>query len=76
MSTKQKYIINARIPKLLFKKNYFFSFSYIKMGRRIIDFGEKKTTKTEFYSDANKKIFNINDINVFEILIYNGYFLY
>ena len=46
------------------------------MGRRIIDFGEKKTTKTEFYSDANKKIFNINDINVFEILIYNGYFLY
>ena len=46
------------------------------MGRRIIDFGEKKTTQTEFYSDDNKKIFNINDINVFEILISNGYFLY
>ena len=75
MSTKQKYIINARIPKLLFKKITFFFFIY-KMGRRIIDFGEKKTTKTEFYSDDNKKIFNINDINVFEILIYNGYFLY
>ena len=26
--------------------------------REIIDFGEKKTTKKEFYSDDNKKIFN------------------
>ena len=39
------------------------------MGNRIIDFGEKKTTKKEFYSDDNKKIFNINDININEILI-------
>ena len=53
---------------------YFFSLSYIKMGRRIIDFGEKKTTKKEFYSDDNKKIFNINDININEILISKGLF--
>ena len=39
------------------------------MGNRIIDFREKKTTKKEFYSDDNKKIFNINDININEILI-------
>ena len=39
------------------------------MGNRIIDFGEKKTTKKEFYSDDNKKIFNINDINNNKILI-------
>ena len=44
------------------------------MGRRIIDFGEKKTTKKEFYSDDNKKIFNTNDININEILISKGLF--
>ena len=44
------------------------------MGRRIIDFGEKKTTRKEFYSDDNKKIFNINDININEILISKGLF--
>ena len=38
------------------------------MGRRIIDFGEKKSTKNELYSDDNKNIFNINDININEIL--------
>ena len=35
------------------------------MGRRIIDFGQKKG----FYSDDKKKPFNINDTNVNEILI-------
>ena len=44
------------------------------MGRRIIDFGEKKTTRKEFYSDDNKKIFDINDININEILISKGLF--
>ena len=39
------------------------------MGRRIIDFGERKTTKKEFYSNDNKKIFKMNDININEILI-------
>ena len=44
------------------------------MGRRIIDFGEKKTTRKEFYSDDNKKIFNIKDININEIWISKGLF--
>ena len=39
------------------------------MGRRIIDFSEEKATKKEFYSNDNIKIFNINDININEILI-------
>ena len=40
------------------------------MGKRIIDFGEKKTIKKkEFYSDDNRKIFNINDIDINKILI-------
>ena len=39
------------------------------MGKRIIDFGEKKTTKKECYSDDNKKIFNINGIDNNKILI-------
>ena len=39
------------------------------MGRRIIDFCEKKTTKKEFYSNDNKRISKINNSNVNEILI-------
>ena len=39
------------------------------MGRRIIDFGKKKTTKKIFYSDDNNKIFNIDNININDILI-------
>ena len=37
--------------------------------RGIIDFDEKNTTEKEFYSNDNKKIFKINDININEILI-------
>ena len=44
------------------------------MGRTIIDFGEKKTIKKEFYSDDNKETFNINDININEILISKSLF--
>ena len=39
------------------------------MGRRIIDFDEKKIKKKEFYNNDNKKIFNINGIKINEILI-------
>ena len=35
---------------------------------------KKRATKKEFYSDNNKKIFNINDININEILISKGLF--
>ena len=45
------------------------------MGRRIIDFGEKKTTKKKKICNGdNKKIFNINDININEILIFERLF--
>ena len=42
----------------------------------IIDFGEKETTKKEFYSNDKKKI-NINDINIKNInfLENRNYFL-
>ena len=39
------------------------------MAKIIIDFCEKKTTKTEFCSDDNKKIFHRNSININEILV-------
>ena len=35
---------------------------------------KKKHTKKEFYSDDNKFFFNINDININEILISKGLF--
>ena len=38
----------------------------------IIDFDEKKATQREFYSNYDKKIFKINDININEILISKG----
>ena len=52
-----------------FKKNFFLSWHSIKMGRSIIDFGEENTRKKELYSNDNIKIFNINNININEILI-------
>ena len=55
ISTKQKHIITARIPKLLSKKIYFFSLLNIKMERTIIDFGEKNTTGKEFTAMIIKK---------------------
>ena len=45
------------------------------MEETIIDFGEKNTTEKEFYSNDNTKIFNIDNININEILISKGLFL-
>ena len=39
------------------------------MVKIIIDFSGRKPTIKEFYSDDNKKVFNINDININEILV-------
>ena len=57
-----------------YKKNYFFSLSCIKNGEKNHRFWRKKDHKKEFYNDDNKKIFNINDININEILISKGLF--
>ena len=40
----------------------------------VVDFDEKKITQKEFYSNGNKKIVKINDINVNEILISSEFF--
>ena len=65
---KVKYIITACIPKLLSKKIYFFSLLYIKINEKNINFNNKKIKKGDFYN-KNKKIFNVDDINVNEILV-------
>ena len=67
--TKQKYIITARIPKLLQKKVFFFSFIYKNERKKTINFNDKKIKKSDFYK-RNKKIFNIDDIDVNEILVF------
>ena len=54
------------IPKLLQKFFYFFSSLYIKMRGESINFDDKKIEKSDFYK--NKKVFNIDDIDVNKIL--------
>ena len=44
------------------------------MERTIIDIGEKNTTEKVFYSNDNKKIFNIDNVNINEILFTKGLF--
>ena len=65
---KVKYTITACIPKLLSKIFYFFSLLYIRVNEKIINFNNEKIKKSDF-CNKNKKIFNIDDINVNKILI-------
>ena len=65
---KVKYAITACIPKLLSKMFYFFSLLYIRVNEKIINFNNEKIKKSDF-CNKNKKIFNIDDINVNKILI-------
>ena len=65
---KVKYMITACIPKLLQKIFYFFSFLQIRMNGKNINFDNKKIKKSDFYN-KNKKIFNIDDIDVNKILV-------
>ena len=55
-------------PHLLLKKIYFFSSQSIRMSGNSINFDDKKIKKSDFYN-RNKKIFNINDIDVNKILV-------
>ena len=52
---KPKIYNQCTYTPIIIKKIYFFSLSYIKMGRRIIDFGEKRPRIKEFYINNNKK---------------------
>ena len=51
-----------------YKKNYFFSSQSIRMSGNSINFDDKKIKKSDFYN-KNKKIFNINNIDVNKILV-------
>ena len=61
-------MVTARIPKLLCKHFYFFSLQSIRMSGKNIKFQRQKNQKKkEFYK--NKKIFQIDDIDVNKILV-------
>ena len=62
ISTKQKYIITARIPKLFKKKIYFFPLQSVRISGKNINFDDKKINKRDFYK--NKKAFQLVDIDV------------
>ena len=48
-----------------YKKNYFFSSQSIRMSGNSINFDNKKSD----FSNKNKKVFNINDIDVNKIFV-------
>ena len=53
---------------IIIKKVYFFSLLYIRMNGKNINFDNKNIKKSNFYN-KNKKIFNIDDIDVNKILV-------
>ena len=55
--------------KIITKKSFFFSFIYKNERKKTINFNDKKIKKSDFYK-RNKKIFNIDDIDVNEILVF------
>ena len=52
----------------IIKKNCFFSPQSIRISENSINFDDKENKKSDFYN-KNKKIFNINDIDVNKILV-------
>ena len=55
-------------PNYYKKFFYFFSLLYIRMNGNSINFDNKNIEKSDFYN-KNKKIFNIDDIDVNKILV-------
>ena len=55
--------------QITIKKIQLFFSQNIRMSISNINFSDKKIKKTDFYN-KNKKIFNINDIDINKILIY------
>ena len=53
---KAKYIITVRIPKLLFKKIYFFSSLNIIMSGNSLNFDNKKAKKKRLLQQKQKNI--------------------
>ena len=53
--------------QIIIKKTYF-SLQSIRMSGNSINFDDKKIKKSDFYN-KNKKIFNIDDIDVNKILV-------
>ena len=60
--------IKTIIQIILIKTFYFFSLLYIRMNGKNINFNNEKIKKSDFYN-KNKKIFNIDYIDVNKILI-------
>ena len=56
-------------PNYYKKFFYFFSLQSIRMSGNNINFDNKKIKKSDFYNNTNKKIFNINNIDVDKILV-------
>ena len=65
---KVKYIITACIPIIIIKNFLLLSLLYIRMNENSINFNYKNIKKSDFYN-RNKKIFNIDDIDVNKILV-------
>ena len=66
---KVKYIITVCIPIIIIKNFYFFSLLYMGMDGKNINFNNKKIKKSDFYN-KNKKMFNIDDVDVNKILVF------
>ena len=54
--------------QITMKKSLLFSLLYIRLNRKNINFDNKNIKKSGFYN-KNKKIFNIDDIDVNKILV-------
>ena len=65
---KAKYIITVCIPIIIIKKKLLLSLLCTRMNGKNINFNNKNIKKSDFYN-RNKKIFNIDDIDVNKILI-------
>ena len=66
---KPKIYIITRIPKSLSKNIYFFSLIEYKNEGNSINFDDKKIKQSDLYNSKNKKIFDIDDIDVSKILV-------
>ena len=65
---KAKYIITASVPIIIIKKCLLFFFVVCRNERKEHKFWQQKHQKSDFYN-KNKKIFNIDDIDVNKILV-------